>query len=284
MNILYCGDSNIEGGLIISILSIMKHNSDEELCIYVLTMGLEVGERKFRPVSDRIISFLDGIVKKADKRSFVMKLDITERFLEELPLANLETRFTPYCMLRLFADELDILPSRILYLDNDVVCRESISEFYHQDMEGFEIAGTLDYYGRWFFRRDLFHLDYLNSGVLLLNLAEIRKSGVFAACRKRCREKKMFMPDQSAINKLSDKRKQMPRKYNDQRKLHKDTVLQHFTTSFRFFPWVRTVSVKPWQVEKVHSVLHLHEYDDILEEYGRICEELQSGDDSLEEA
>lgn len=283
MNILYCGDSHIEDGLIISILSLLKH-SDEELCIYVLTMGIEVEGKKYLPVSDKVISFLDRLVKKSDEKGFVMKMDITELFLSELPIANLSTRFTPYCMLRLFADELDILPSRILYLDNDVVCRRSLAAFYHQNMEGYEIAGTLDYYGRWFFHRSIFHLDYLNSGVLLMNLDLIRKSGVFKACRQRCQEKKMFMPDQSAINKLSDRRKNMPRRFNDQRKLHKDTVLQHFTTSFRFFPYVHTVTVKPWQVEKVHSVLHLYEYDDLLEEYLRIMETLQSGEEGREEA
>ncbi|MCI5575260.1 MAG: hypothetical protein MR379_06790, partial [Clostridiales bacterium] len=56
-----------------------------------------------------------------------------------------------------------------------------------------------------------------------------------------------------------------PRIYNEQRKLHDDTIFQHFTTSFRFFPWLHAVSVKPWQVEKMHEVLGIHEYDGLLE-------------------
>ena len=84
------------------------------------------------------------------------------------------------------------------------------------------------------------------------------------------RNKKMFMPDQSAINKLSTYKKIQPRRYNEQRKLHENTVLQHFTTSFRFFPWLRTLTVKPWQIDRVHSELKLFEYDDLLDEYASL--------------
>ena len=77
----------------------------------------------------------------------------------------------------------------------------------------------------------------------------------------------MFMPDQSALNKLSTKKKIVSRKYNEQRKLKEDTVFQHFTTSFRFFPIFHKLTVKPWEVEKVHDKLKIFEYDDILEEY-----------------
>ena len=80
----------------------------------------------------------------------------------------------------------------------------------------------------------------------------------------------MFLPDQSAINKLATKKKIAPRKYNEQYRLQSDTVIQHFTTSFRFTPYFHTLTVKPWDVERVHSVLHLHEYDDILNEYLKI--------------
>lgn len=49
------------------------------------------------------------------------------------------------------------------------------------------------------------------------------------------------------------------RKYNDQRRLHIDTVFQHFTTHFKFFPYVRTETVKPWQTEEVTTVLRIPE-------------------------
>ncbi|MCD7762932.1 MAG: hypothetical protein LUI14_06990 [Lachnospiraceae bacterium] len=266
MNILYCGDKNIEDGLVISVLSLLKYAS-EPLNIFVMTMDLTLQTGQILPVSGETVSYLDRYLKKQDEKSSAVLIDATELFRAAPPLANMETRFTPCCMLRLYADQIADLPDRILYLDNDVVCRKAFGDFYYQDLSDCELAGVPDYYGKWFFRKDLFHMDYVNSGVLLLNLSLIRESGLFARCRALCSKKKMFMPDQSAINQLADKKRLCRRVYNEQRRLHEETVFQHFTTSFRFFPWVHTLTVKPWQIDQVHKKLKLHEYDDILQEY-----------------
>lgn len=90
-----------------------------------------------------------------------------------------------------------------------------------------------------------------------------------------CIEKEMFMPDQSAINKISKFKKIVERKYNEQRKLHKDTVFQHFTTSFRFLPWFHALTIKPWQIDRVHNELKIHEYDNIFEEYTEIKQNMK---------
>lgn len=280
MNILYCGDENIEDGLIISILSLLK-NVKEELKIYVLTMNAKNDQKEYKGISSAIIDFLDKRVKKANQDNFVKRIDITNLFYQELPIKNMKTRFTPYCMLRLFADEILEIPDKILYLDTDVVCRKDCSEFYNQNIDEYEIVGVLDHYGKWFFKNNFFKLDYINSGVLLLNMAKIKETKLFEKCRKRCQEEKMFMPDQSAINKIAQNKKIVPRKYNEQRKLHEDTVFQHFTTSFRFFPWFHILTIKPWNIEKMHNKLKIREYDDILDEYQNIKQELKENDVSL---
>lgn len=277
MNILYCGDKNIEDGLLISILSLLK-NVKEQLNIYIMTMNMKIQDKEYLAVPDTSIKYLDNLVKEKNKDSFVVKLDATDKFMDELPKENLETRFTPFCMLRLYADLFPELPDKMLYLDGDVICRQDINDLYNEDIENYELAGVLDYYGKWFFKRKFYKFDYLNSGVLLLNLKMIRKTGLFRKCRKACVTQNMFMPDQSAINKLAVAKKKLPRKYNEQRRLHKNTVIQHFTTSFRLFPWLHTLTVKPWQVDKVHEKLKLHEYDDILEEYQKTVSLLKVGE------
>ncbi len=274
MNILYCGDENIEDGLLISILSVLK-NVKEELKFYVLTMNIENGQNKFNAISESSIDFLNEKVKEVNENNFVKRLDITDLFKRELPIKNMETRFTPCCMLRLFADEIPEMPDKILYLDTDVVCRKDCSEFYNQDISNYEVVGSLDYYGKWFFKNNIFKFDYINSGVLLLNIAKIKETKLFEKCRKLCRDKEMFMPDQSAINKMAISKKIVPRKYNEQRKLHKDTVLQHFTTSFRFFPWFHALTIKPWNIDRVHKELKIDEYDDIFEEYIKMKENMK---------
>ena len=274
MNILYCGDENIEDGWIISILSVLK-NVKEELKIYVLTIDIENKQKKFKGISKLSIDFLDERVKKVNKNSFVKRIDITDLFNAELPIKNIETRFTPYCMLRIFADKIPEIPDKILYLDTDVICRKDCSEFYNRDISEYELVGVLDYYGKCFFKKNIFKFDYINSGVLLLNLSKIKETKLFEKCRKMCKEEEMFMPDQSAINKIAVSKKIVARKYNEQRKLHKDTVLQHFTTSFRFFPWFHALTIKPWHIDRVHKELKIQEYDDIFEEYAEIIKNMQ---------
>ena len=202
MNLLYCGDENIADGLFISILSLLK-NIKENLKIYILTINLKDENYNIKGISDYTINFLDGKVKEVSNNNFVKKIDITEIFKKEVPNINMETRFTPCCMLRLFADEIKEIPDKILYFDNDVVVRKDFTQdFYNLDINDYEMVGILDYYGKWFFKNNFLKFDYLNSGVLLLNVEKIRKTGLFKKARKMCQEKKMFMPDQSALNKL----------------------------------------------------------------------------------
>ncbi len=273
MNILYCGDGNIADGLMMSVLSLIDHVA-EPLNVYVLTMSYSEGEWQISALPQSVVRALDGWLKAANPDSSAVRIDLSEAFRQQPPTVNMETRFTPCCMLRLFADQVPQLPDRLLYLDNDVLCRGDPLPFYRQPLDGYELAGVLDHYGQWFFRRRPWKRDYLNSGVLLLNMEQIRRTGLFARCRQRCVEKKMFMPDQSALNKLAAKKRLCPRRYNEQRRLHGDTVFQHFTTSFRFFPRFRVVTVKPWDLERVHSELHLHEYDELYAAFRRKKAEL----------
>lgn len=62
-------------------------------------------------------------LKVFDPRHSVRLFNVTPLFGAEPPTANLGTRFTPCCMLRLYADLVPDVPDRVLYLDNDVVCR-----------------------------------------------------------------------------------------------------------------------------------------------------------------
>ncbi|WP_203640249.1 glycosyltransferase family 8 protein [Levilactobacillus andaensis] len=269
MNILYCGDANMKRGLLISILSLVKQTK-EPLSIYILTAFMQNESRKYDPLSRRTATELDALVRTTNPENHVTLIDITGLVAATPPTANRDTIFTPCCMLRLYADQVPELPAKLLYLDTDVICRLNCQPFYHQNLTGLELAGVLDHYGRWFFHQHWNRFDYLNSGILLLNLAEIRRTRLFARCRVMCQTQQMFMPDQSAINKLVTHKRVLPRRYNEQRRLRGNTVFQHFTTSFRFFPWLHTLTVKPWQVDEMHSKLKLHEYDDILNDYQKL--------------
>ncbi len=269
MNILYCGDRGVCDGIFLSALSLSKHAS-ERLDFYILTASVEFGDKKHVAIDCAFAEKLRSALSGFDGYS-VSLIDLSERFAEYSPTANMGTRFTPLCMLRLYADTVPTLPDRLLYLDADVLCCADFSEMYHTPMESFDIAGVPDRYGKYFFGNILRH-DYFNSGVLILNMARIRENGLFEKCRAMCRDKKMFMPDQSALNKLAQK-KRLSKHCNEQGRIRRRTIFKHFTTYFKFFPYIHHVTVKPWQVDAMHDTLGIFEFDDILELYERIYHE-----------
>jgi len=152
VNVLYCGDTNMKPGLLISILSLLKQTR-EPLNITILTAFMQNKSRKFYPLTAETTAELDALVKQDNPANRVIRIDVTALVAANPPTANLETIFTPCCMLRLYADQVPTLPDKLLYLDTDVICRRNCQPFYHQDIQGIEVAGVLDHYGRWFFHQ-----------------------------------------------------------------------------------------------------------------------------------
>ena len=271
MNILYCGDDGIKRGVLVSILSLLMRGSKSNIYnIYIMTIRYE-GVKPFRKET---VEYLDKLVKKYNKQSFVKLIDATDVFVKDLPDKNMGSYFTPCSMLRLYADRIPELAKcdRLLYLDYDVVAREDIEVFYNTDLAGFEAAGVLDIYGRrWYHYHGLFKQDYMNSGVMLFNMPECIKTKMFERAVKLCQKRWMMLADQAALNKSIEKRKLMPRKYNEQEERpREDTVLHHFSNNFKFWPYFRVQKVKPFEIEKIHDVLKITEYDDILDEYSKL--------------
>ena len=273
MNILYCGDKGIVRGVLVSILSLIKHNS-EPLNIYIMTINYD-GTVAF---TEKSAKFLDKLVKDKNAKSFVKLIDATKVFVNNLPKKNMGSYFTPCSMLRLYADKVPEIAKldRVLYLDYDVVCRRDISEFYNMNLDGVEAAGVLDIYGKNFYHyHGLLNFDYMNSGVMLFNMKECMKTKMFEKAVRLCAKKWMMLADQAALNKSINKRKLMPRKYNEQAERPKvDTVLHHFSNNFKFWPYFRVQKVKPFEVKKIHEVLKITEYDDILKEYKKLKDNL----------
>ena len=179
MNILFCGNSRAFDGILIAVLSITKYYKGE-LNIYIFTAGLENMREDYTPICWQQARIIENIVTGVCPQSHVLLIDKTQDFKNELAgWVNKDTVYTPYSMLRLYAD--DILVNRLLYLDADVVACDDIEPLYNMGISDFEIAGVRDFLGKWFIE-----YNYMNTGVLLFNMPRCRKNGLFKNARKMC--------------------------------------------------------------------------------------------------
>ncbi len=261
ISLLYAGNRNVFDGMVISMLSIVKYTRTP-LSVFLLTMDLQDVNPAFTPITEGQRAYIEGICRAVNPASSVRLIDVGEHYRAcMMNSPNAETGYTPYTFLRLFADRLPMLPDKLLYLDTDTAACSDITSLWQTDLTGRELAGVRDRYGCHFFG-----VNYLNAGVLLLNLARIRKTGLFRRALDLCAEKKLFLPDQTAINRLAVGKRVLPRRFNEQKNAREDTVIRHFSMTIRWIPF-RTQNVKPWQVERVHTLLGTHRHDDILQDY-----------------
>ena len=143
--------------------------------------------------------------------------------------------------------------------------RSRISAFFLDNIDVYkrqEYAAARDHYGKY-----LVYFNYINAGVLLLNMKEIRRTGLFEKARELIKTKKLPFADQSAIFRSTTRKKMLPQRFNDQKFLHKHTVVRHFSRRLFYLPYPHTANIKQWDVTKVHTVFHYEQFDDVLYEY-----------------
>ena len=262
INLLYGGNDKVFDGLMISLLSASK-NTKETIRAYVLTMDLSDVNPKYQPLNENHRKYLDDMLKEQNPASSATLIDITDIYKSSmLNSKNLKNHFTPFAQLRLFADMIPELPHKIIYLDTDTVVNGDLKELNKIDISNYELACVDDLYNwlnpyRWKVRH------YFNSGVLLLNMKEIKKTKLFKKSRELVANKKMISPDQDALNFLVKKKLILPERFNAKDKYYKDIIVHHFCNVRRkhhFF-----FRVKPWMVELVKEKMSA--YNDLLDEY-----------------
>ncbi len=264
--VCFSGNRKIFEGLLMSVMSLAKY-SEEELCVYILTMDLHEDNPNFLPFTDQQMEILDKVVKKKNNKSKVVKWDVTELYKQHLRNGkNHENGYTPYTLLRLLIDFLPDVPDKLIYIDIDTMSCSDIKQLYDVDVTDYDFAACKDYMGRFWIRP-----TYCNAGVLLLNIKHMKEDGLFEKCRNMVNRKKMIMPDQTALNKYG-KKKYLPFRFNEQRKIKSDTVIKHFCKGIVFFlPFgFHIYNIKQWQREKVHKSLKITMFDDIYTEVDKL--------------
>ncbi len=264
INILFCGNEYVFDGILTCALSIFKRSKYQgPFNFYVYTMDVSHLNPKYTPISDGLISYLNEVVKTYHKDNNVIKVDVTDIYNKEFKGCPNEGCYcSPYTLIRLFADMVPNMPDKLLYLDVDIMFNRDIELLYNIDVEGYEYAAARDHYGKY-----LIQPNYINAGVLLFNLKRCKETNLLGKARDILKVKHLPFADQSAILRSTTKRKMLPQKFNDQKFLHKHTVVRHFSKRLFWLPYPHTDNIKQWKVSQVHKVFKYYQFDDILYEY-----------------
>jgi lipopolysaccharide biosynthesis glycosyltransferase len=186
-----------------------------------------------------LLSDADG---KPDK-SFCDKyniefLDISPLFNQKINNKNVDTRFTKYTLYRLLLPEV-IQEDRVLYIDADAIVNDDISDFYNMNID--LVAGVRDI-GILPSQLKAIGLTtddfYINAGILLLNLKEIRKANL--PWIEEINSKVYTCHDQDVINKTCKGRITLvSNNYNS-------SLSTGFSNNIKIMHYAGTTNMKPW--------------------------------------
>lgn len=136
----------------------------------------------------------DAFPERLPAQIHVRNVSGQEFFPENGP--NYDTHWSYMTLMRCALAKLFPEEKQALWLDTDTIVDEDITELLETDLEGVCFAGCIEPLKTWRLFR------YINAGVLLCNLEEIRRTGKDDELIRLINGKKMAYPDQDAINEL----------------------------------------------------------------------------------
>lgn len=264
INVLFSGNSGVFDGVLTCMLSILRRTKDKRpFNFYVMTMDCSRVKDTYTPVSELQCDFLERAAREYNPQNRVIRLDVTDIYEREFAHSpNEQCYCSPYTLLRLFMDLIPGIPEKILYLDVDIMFNRDITQLYDINVNGFEYAAARDHYGKY-----LLNHNYINAGVLLFNMLEVRRTGLLRKARDLIRTKKLMFADQDAVYRSTTRKKMLPQKYNDQKFLHPHTVVRHFSKRLFYTPYPHTENIKQWHVSRMYHAFGYTAFDDIISEY-----------------
>lgn len=277
MNIALASDNNYAIYLHIVIVSILDHNKNNEINIYIIDSGITEENKK------RIKKSVDEYSQKIrfiDANSLVGDLQVDNSF----PLSAYS---------RLFLTRLEDI-DKIIYFDTDSLINGNLVDLWNIDLSSKYFAGVLDFVESYY--RPMIGLPssypYINSGMLFMNLRKMRNDGWEDKVLEMIKRYKGSIPhhDQGIINALGNGKtvivnpkynviadyifQSIPRifkrdvfgKYytsEDIKEARENPVFIHFTASFYG---------RPWDIKCTSPLKHL--YHDMIEKAGYKLEDV----------
>lgn len=264
INIMFCGNHVVFDGFLTAALSILKRTDTKEpFNFIILTMDVAHIKPQYTKMTDEQAELFRRAIVKYNPENTLRVEDVSELYKREFDGCPNENAYcSPYTVLRLLADLLPDMPDKLLYLDCDLMFNRDVRLIWDIDVSGVEYAAARDHYGKF-----LVHPNYINAGVLLFNMKKMKETGIFSKARELLRKKKLMFADQSALLRSTTKKRMLPVRFNDQKFLHKSTVIRHFSKRLFYLPYPHTDNVKQWQIERVHKIFGYRCFDDIYDEF-----------------
>lgn len=289
-HVAYCFDKAYRqhfGAAVTSLLS----NSKEvgvELIIHVVTDSLDP---QLAMQLDEISNFYGVEIKK-----YPLSHDISEQ-INSLPPSPLLGYLSRAAYYRLWlADLLPAEVGKVLYLDSDTIVQKNLSELFAMPFDGSSILGVQDAnHISWERMHGL--KQYINSGVLLLNLDAWREKKLLDRCLQWVKEHpgRNFLADQCVINAaLTDEIKLIPSQWNhyvepakpvDEN--HTNYIIHYITKDKPWQAWYDPAQAKPYwyylsnspwrgaKAEQATTVEQLYRQADFSRKDGRLEEALE---------
>ncbi|MDR1104272.1 MAG: glycosyltransferase family 8 protein [Endomicrobium sp.] len=236
MDILLCFSDNYKFQAETLIMSLLSSKLPQEhYNINCFTPDIEEGK----------IQELNGLVRRLDNnKSFIL--------FHKVPLfKDIKKKSTSYASLRLLAPKYLKNTDKVIYLDTDMIVNGSLKELWDINIGRYYFAGVIDtkktrenFKNEMWEKFNIYEVEnYINSGMLIINIKEIRKdlmSYYKLTLLPDVLADILPYPDQDIINKyFSDKILRIPRKWNwlcyDWGQAPDDTVIFHYAGPIK--PW-----------------------------------------------
>lgn len=195
MNILVTLDSGYIDVLCVMLKSLLMADKDTFFTVYVMNSSLT--QKDFDKVRDSLPSHRLKLVDIKAKENMLAGAPVTDRYPQEMYYRIFAAKFLPETV------------DRVLYLDPDLIVRKPLTQLYNTDM-GDNYFAAASHVGRILTKANSIRLQseepgpYINSGVMLINTALLRKEQDFRRVYEYIEKRKavLLLPDQDVISGL----------------------------------------------------------------------------------
>ena len=141
----------------------------------------------------------DDILELKDKRIKFININKVKQYISENS-PNFDTKYSQMSYVRCYFSKI-IKDSKVLYLDTDALVVDNIQELWDMNIKDYAVAGVKEP-GKWDRHLKIEGMDdnYINSGVMLMNLDYIRKHKIDDKMIELLNNNFYHFPDQDVIN------------------------------------------------------------------------------------